>query len=68
MATLDEIAQLGPEEKEAARVYVVAGPTGRRAPMSVVPSKWKAGNEQRERMAFLQGIAWERARAEKDGI
>lgn len=49
MATLDQIAQLGHDEKQAAREYMT----------EVSPGWTRIGaTEQHVRMAFLQGIQW----------
>lgn len=53
-ATLEQIGQLGGPEKQAAREYA---PTV--APMFA---------ETAVRMAFLQGIAWERARTAHEAL
>src|SRR6185295_20394774 len=58
MATLEEIGQLGGPEKEAARDYADR-PLAQRLRLAAPVHDLV---NSRKRMAFLQGIAWERAR------
>lgn len=61
-ATIDQIAHLGHPEKNAARAYTEEGSLwvhGMHRPAA--PSR-EAEARSRERMAFLQGIHWERER------
>ncbi len=62
MATIDEIAQLGGPEKVAARAYTENGRP--RGAMDTLARPLVDLLESRERMAFLQGIHWERQRIE----
>jgi hypothetical protein len=61
MASLEEIGQLGHPEKHAAREYAAqeAGKSSRGGVR--FPQPMADLIEGRERMAFLQGILWERA-------
>lgn len=61
-ATLDQIAQRGGPEKQAAREYCEAAP--RHPGMSTLEDVVRAS----ERMAFLQGIAWERSRGDLEAL
>lgn len=60
MATLEEIGQLGGHEKEAARMYAERQREGNRRLRLALPLQDLL--DGRERMAFLQGLAWERER------
>lgn len=61
-ATLEQIGQLGHEEKEGARVYATEGSLIARHSRGAARSKLEEVARGRERMAFLQGIHWERHR------
>jgi hypothetical protein len=64
MASLGQIAALGGPEKAAAREYAAsATKLGVRLAIPVADLV-----NSRERMAFLQGILWERERARLDAI
>jgi hypothetical protein len=62
-ASLEEIARLNHEAKDAARLYVVEGSLTARVLRGHPVTKLEDGIRDRERMAFLQGICWERTRA-----